>query len=366
VKFTSSVIIAITLLFSNDLSGQSPQVKHLVDTTTELLKRHSANRDSVNWTNIERTASLRAAGISDPYKLGPVMRYLFQTVNDFHGAFYYKDSIFQWTHDTAPSISDSIMNEWRKGVKIKTSVLSDNIGYLRIPSMPYNGKADADQKASSLNDSLCSLLKKRVRGIILDLRLNGGGAMFPMILGLKNLLDTGQIGSFTGNGEKWYISKNNFLLDTSIITSVRPGCNIDARHIPVVLLIGPGTLSSGEFLTIAFKSRPNTTLLGTATGGYVTSNAGFPINKDVHILIATGYGADSKGRIYRNALKPDMILEGPDSFNDIENDLKVKAALNVLLENLKNQARENSLNVNSSTMPGMRIQTGDRIQNIHR
>jgi carboxyl-terminal processing protease len=322
-----ALLVTIILLLNYRVSGQSPEVKHLIDTTIQLLKRHSVNTDSVKWDSIKKTVFLKADKIDDPYKLGPAIRYLFQAVNDFHGAFYYKDSIFRWQHDAAPNITDSIMNEWNKGVSIRTSILSNEIGYLRIPAMPFHGKADADQKASSLNDSLCSLLQKKSQGIILDLRLNGGGAMYPMILGLKQLLDTGYLGLFSANNEKWYIRNNNFLLDTTVVTSVIPACNIDAKELPIVALIGPGTQSSGEFLLIALKSRRNVILLGSATGGYVSSNAGFPINKDAYILIATGYGVDKNGQVYKEALEPDILVKGADSFNDIENDIKVKAAL---------------------------------------
>lgn len=73
--------------------------------------------------------------------------------------------------------------------------------------------------------------------------------MHPMILGLKHLIDPRRIGSFTSKkSEKWYIRNNDFLLDTAVVTSVISSCPIDARNLPIVLLIGPGTGSSGEFL----------------------------------------------------------------------------------------------------------------------
>jgi carboxyl-terminal processing protease len=290
------------------------------------MKRHSVNAGKVNWHKIKKTATLKAAGINNPYQLGPVMRCLFQSVNDFHGQFGYKDSAFRWTN-AAPEISDSIMNEWKKGVTIQTLILPDNIGYLRVPPMPYRGKDDADQQAQKLNDSLCYLLGQHVRGIVLDLRLDAGGAMYPMILGLKQLIDTGYLGSFTANNEKWYVRENNFLLDTLILASIHRTCNIDARMVPVVILIGHGTQSSGEFLLMALKPRKKTVLLGSSTGGYVTSNAGFNIDDEAYILIATGYGVDRNGQVYKEALKPDIVMEVPDSFNDIQNDLKVNAAL---------------------------------------
>ena len=65
------------------------------------------------------------------------------------------------------------MNEWKKGAGIKTMILNNNIGYLRIPSMPVSSSEDFHKKAQKLNETLCSLLIKNIKGIILDLRLDG-------------------------------------------------------------------------------------------------------------------------------------------------------------------------------------------------
>jgi len=219
------------------------------------------------------------------------------------------------------------MNEWKKGVRIKTVMLGSSIGYLRIPSMPYPEKKDADRNAQMLNDSLCSLLERKAKGIILDLRLDGGGTMYPMILGVEQLLSQGQVGSFiTNKGQNWYVKGNNFLLDTNIVTSILPRCGIDAQNIPVVVLIGPGTGSSGEFFVMSFKGRAKTVLMGSPTAGYITVVAGFPINNAAYMYLSVGYGADRNGEIYKEALRPDIPLSSPDKFNDIENDEKVKAA----------------------------------------
>ena len=78
--------------------------------------------------------------------------------------------------------------------------------------MSFAERSELDKKSQSLNDSLCSLLDKNVVGIILDLRLNGGGAMYPMMLGLEQLLHDGKIGSFTENAGNWIIKNNSFTL----------------------------------------------------------------------------------------------------------------------------------------------------------
>lgn len=210
-KVILNVVVTCTLLvlFARNAVGQSNDVKQLLDTTITLLKLHSVNRNSVDWDKIEKKVGMDSRQITDPYKLGPVMRFLLRSLDDFHGYFAYKDSIFNLPY-RGPAPSDSVKNQWSRGINLKTEIVADKIGYLRIPYMPYDGKDGVDKKAQPLNDSLCTLLQNNIKGLIIDLRLNGGGAMFPMILGVSALLDTGKIGSFTAGNEVWYIRDNNF------------------------------------------------------------------------------------------------------------------------------------------------------------
>lgn len=291
------------------------------------MKNNAIDANNVDWDTLTKNALIKAKGLNNPYELGPVMRYLYRSINDFHGAFFYKDSTFQWQRNET-KVSDSIMNEWKKGVESKTLVLDKNIGYLRIPSMPIATQDDFNTKAQKLNDSLCLLLRKNVKGIILDLRLDGGGAMHPMILGVKQLLTQGYIGSFrTKKKEDWFLKDNCFFVDTSLISRINPACNINAQNIPIVMLISPHTGSAAECFIIAFKGRRNTVLLGSKTAGYVTVNTGIPINDTAFMNLAIGYNADRNGKIYKEAIKPDIPFTSIDKFNDIENDEKVKAAM---------------------------------------
>jgi len=309
------------------LLAQSDEVKFLIDTTITIMKNSAIDADTVNWDRVTKNALIKAKDISNPYQLGDVMRYLYASVNDFHGAFFYKDSMFQW-HGNEPIVSDSIKKEFKKGVQSVAKVLDKNIGYLRIPSMPGGSKEDFDTKAQRLNDSLCVLLNKNIKGIILDLRLDGGGAMHPMILGVKQLLGEGLIGSFrTKKKEDWFIKDNSFFIDTTLVTEIKPKCNVNAQNIPVVILVSPITGSAAEFFIIAFKGRKKTILLGSKTAGYETVNTGIPINDTAFMNLAIGYGADRNGNIYKHAIEPDISLTSVDKFNDIANDEKVKAAI---------------------------------------
>ena len=321
-----TTLIAVIFMSVSTVLGQSKEVKLLVDTSIALMKSNAVNRDKVDWAKIEKNVYSQIATKQNAYQLGSVFRMLFRALNDFHGAFYCWDSTYKWQRPE-PEYSDSIKKEWKKGVFIQKDILQDSIGYLRVPYMSFVERSELDKKAQSLNDSLCSLLDKNVTGIILDLRLNGGGAMFPMMLGLEQLLHEGVIGSFTKNAGNWILKDNSFYLDTTILTSITPKCHITNKDIPLAVLIGPATGSSGEFLAISFKKRKNTIFIGTETAGYITSTKGFKINDAVSLLLSTGYGRDRTGKIYDQALSPDIYINEPDSFNDIKNDKKVLAAV---------------------------------------
>jgi hypothetical protein len=326
--------LVLFLLSKCPAIAQSGEVSFLLDTCMTIMKANAVNRRDVDWPALENQVWNKAYGLSDPYQLGPVFRLLFQSINDFHGIFYYKDSTYHWQHRPLV-ISDSVMTEWQKGVHISTGRMTNNIGYLRVPSMSYSGWEDANKKAQSLNDSLCSLLEAGVKGLILDLRLDGGGAMYPMILGVCQLLPEGKIGSFTSEGgSNWYIKNDQFFIDTMAVTRLVPKCRINARGIPVAILIGPGTGSSGEFFVMALVAHADRVTIGSSTAGYVTAVRGFEINQAAQLNLSTGYGADITGKIYKEAISPDIHVTGTESFNDLTNDPCVIQAIQWLRSKL--------------------------------
>lgn len=322
-----AIFLPFFLFYTLSSYGQNNEVRFLIDTAITIMRENSVNASQVDWVKVRETAFEKAKGIDNPYSLGSVMRYLYQSVDDFHGIFFYKDSGFNW-QKKKNIVSDSIMNEWKKGPAIRKKMLEGNIGYLRIPSMLAGSIAEFSKKAQSLNDSLCQLLNQSPKGLILDLRLNGGGAMHPMILGVHNLLPSGKVGEFNvKKKEDWLLKNNSFLVDTAVLATIVPRCTNRAQQLPVVILTSPQTGSSGEFLIMTFKGRRNTILLSSTTAGYVTVNSGFLISDTAYMNLAVGYGADKNGTVYKEALNPDVFVEGPDSFNDIDKDMKVQAAI---------------------------------------
>jgi carboxyl-terminal processing protease len=296
--FYICIILGLSHQSASSQEIKNKEIQLLIDSTISIMKNNSVNSNNVDWAILKENATLKATNLSSPYELGDIMRYFYRSVNDFHGAFFYRDSVFRFSRKE-PLISDSIKNEWKKRSGIKSKLLRDNIGYLIVPSMPGASKSRFDSLAQSLNDSLCFLLTNNVKGIIIDLRTNGGGAIYPMVLGLEPLLQLELVGSFQTKIEsKWLLKGHSFYIDTAKLASIIPKCSIDAANLPVAILTSNATGSSGEFLIMAFKGRRNTRILGTTTAGYVTVNDGFKINDEAFMNLSVGYGKDRNGKIY--------------------------------------------------------------------
>ncbi|MEO8885349.1 MAG: S41 family peptidase [Mucilaginibacter sp.] len=299
------------------------------------MQNNAVNSKLLNWNNTKKTAYEQAINLNTPYEMGNVMRNILKSLNDYHGSVFYRDSTFKWPGKVIET-TDSMKAEWKKGVKIKTKILTDKIGYLRIPSMSTSTKTASDSVAQTLNDSLSTLLKHNIKGIVLDLRLNGGGSMVPMILGVSQLIQPGKIGSFIDQtNQDWIIKDNQFYFGTEVQAAITPKFMVNAVNIPVVILTSPVTGSSAEFFIIAFKGRKNTVLLGSNTAGYTTAVKGIKIDDSSYIYLSTGYAKDRNGKEYKDDIKADIPLAAVDEFNNITADSKVNAAIKWLRSHTK-------------------------------
>jgi len=332
---TTGALFFILIMISGSVEAQSPKVRALMDTSLYLMKKYSVNSKEVDWPKITTEVNKRIKTFDHPYQLGDTYRYLFEALNDFHGSIMVADSTFRWSHKE-PVVNDSITKAWSSKIYFLPRKLTPDIGYIRIPYMYFTEREEANRKSQILNDSLCYLASQNIKGKVIDLRLNGGGSMQLMMLGLKQLFAEGKLGSFIpGENYDWKILNNTFIQGKDTIASIKPLCNFDLSHIPVVIITSPSTGSSGEFLVIAFKGRGNTTLLGATTAGYVTSVKAYSIDEFNLLYLSTGYGVDKKGKVYRSAIRPDIAMAATDQFNNIDRDQKVKSAVDFLMKKKK-------------------------------
>jgi C-terminal processing protease CtpA/Prc len=152
---------------------------------------------------------------------------------------------------------------------------------------------------------IAGLQTEGVCRFILDLRSNGGGNMYPMLSALSPLLDDGNLGRFEyadGHMTYWGLKGGDALETNAAFANVAPK---KAATLPVAVLLGTRTASSGEFTAMSFKGRANTRFFGSPTGGYVTGNDPMTLSDGAVIVMTDGWGVDRTGKKYVDVVLPD-------------------------------------------------------------
>ncbi len=309
----------------------SPVLKNYLDTILNITQRGSLYRDNVDWPEIRSNVYKKAGNAQNIEDIFPAVQLMFNALNDKHGAIIYKGKANKKPHKNKSAYREVLVEQFKAGwPTVRTAVFDNVYGYILIPPIYAIDQLTVDKYAQQIQDSLCSLTPQNIKGWIVDLRLNAGGNMYPMIAGVGNIIGDGIVGSYAdANGRhstKWILKNGDLFFDERQLTAIQKKCAIHTLP-KIVVLISQVTSSSGEATAIAFKGRANTLFIGEKTDGLVTSNNMYQLDSNLILLVAEFYEADRNNIIYRDFVRPDVELIEGDNFYHLKEDKKVIAAL---------------------------------------
>jgi carboxyl-terminal processing protease len=334
------LIVSIIILFPFTLFAQQPlsgadSVRKVVDTLINYGKTKSIYRNKVNWQILEDSVRKQAAKAKTITEVMPAVALFYQLLGDFHGFTSYHKKIYKWRTKSIALDTlkyKSLIAKVKHTTQPESKILAKGYGYLLIPANNPTVAGADDVLAQQIQDSLSKLHLEKLKGLIIDLRANPGGDMYPMILGVGNLLGNGQLGSFidpvTKEKEPWGIKGKAIFTGKDTVCRLKTIAPLNTQ-LKVVVLIGPYTASSGEATAISFIGRKNTFFIGEKTAGYTTANESFHIF-DVNMFMAISVEADRNEKVYLENVTPNQEVIAGDNFENLTKDTKVVAALNWL------------------------------------
>ncbi len=212
------VLLLYTSSFSQTFKNDS--IKSFVDTSIELIRSNVVDTSKIK--SIESNLYNRAKDLNSVSDLAPLYSEVFEILNDHHGGLKYKDKTYGWNK---PSVS---ANAYLKG-KLKTEkavvsqVINKTIAYIRIPGNDNFSFKKVDSIANDIITHINKINSAKINGWIIDLRVNTGGNMYPILLGLKEFIGSENIvfGGFRNSkGEssgKWEIRDGKMLIDDIVL-----------------------------------------------------------------------------------------------------------------------------------------------------
>ena len=210
----------------------------------------------------------------------------------------------------------------REKIVIQSAIgemLENDIGYVQITTF-------GDNTTRELRAALEELMAQNPKGLIIDLRNNGGGYLQTSVEVASEFIGDGVIlYEQYGDGER---------------TTYQALKNGQATEIPVVVLINEGTASASEIVAGAIQDHDRGKLIGVTSFGKGSVQNWVPLSDNqgaVRVTIAKWLTPDER-TIHGDGLAPDVEVERTDEDFEAERDPQLDKAIEVLLEEINNSA----------------------------
>ena len=211
------------------------------------------------------------------------------------------------------ALTFNIIREIIEIQSVKSDLLENNIGYIRLTSFNENS-------GQQIKDKIKDLEKQNVNAYILDLRNNPGGLLSQAIRISDFFLDNGEIVSTksrkASENRKWFAKKGDLTKGKTL-----------------VVLINYGSASASEIVAGALKDHKRAIILGENSYGKGSVQSIIPLkNKGAIRLTVAKYYLPSGKSISEVGVSPDIEIyeEGEEFKIKTETDNQLSYAIKLL------------------------------------
>ena len=300
---------AISVVPAGGAAPSAAAVRYL-DAALGVMELHSLNRTAVDWAALRRVTLEQARGAVTEADAYPALRYALRELGDRH-------SYLLAPGPAAALLAAPVSNArtGRAAVEPVAQIVSERFAYLAVPGFAGGTPLDQAQFADALQSGIRALDLSTTCGWILDLRLNTGGNLWPMLAGLGPLLGEGELAASVYPDESrraiWYRQGRAGFGDYVQLRVAAPHSLHDATA-PLAVLLGARTASSAEVLVAAVRGRAGTRTFGAPTRGLSAGNRTFELADRAALVLTVAATSDRTGRIDLGPIDPDEPVDARD------------------------------------------------------
>jgi len=288
----------------------APELTRYADEVLALIKEHSLYRSTLDTAALRDQLSQLLVDGRTMADFQAVANFFLKSV-DKHSFYWSKAEVEAW-RGADPEGPEAPAAAVAFDFPITTgNLIGEDVAYLNMPQFNSGNPAWDTYFADTLHGLIRALDRPGLKGWVLDLRGNHGGNCWPMLAGIGPVLGNGVCGYFGLDDDRFYWSymEGSSLTDDTLQCSVsRSPYVLLATDPRVAVITGPGTASSGEVVTVAFRGRPGARSLGTPTAGYSTTNTNFDLSDGAMLFLATSVYVDRAKNPYGDAIPPDELI----------------------------------------------------------
>ncbi len=279
----------------------------LIKKMIETFKTESLNKKEIDWANFE-VEVFKSLKISKDSAIITAL-----TLNHNPHTFFFSGKKILKGNYVKERKDSCILNrqEFRS---------AKDFGYIKVKSFSQNPHStnhytsEAAAYVLELLDSIKKYDQPGLKGWIIDLRYNGGGNMWPMLVALRPFLEDGELGSFRSANliQAWTLEDNDVYLDGKTQSDGTSGASMTYKikngSKKIAVLINRRTASSGEAVAIALRTVKAAKFFGTTTNGFATANRPIRLGNKETLILTTSEMYDYKGVHFPQGIKPDFFI----------------------------------------------------------
>ena len=290
----------------------------------------------LNWNNIHDKYKTIVDTCKNDQELFTVFGEMLGELRDGHvnlSSFYGTSYYWDWQLNHPVNFSDSIQRNYlgnnfklTNGIKY-TTFTDDSIGYVYYES--FSGGLSTNNLSQMLIDL------KDTKGIVLDIRNNGGGLVTTAETLASAFTDEKRLCGYmlhkTGPGHNDFSEPEAIYLEPSNGT-------IWLR--PVIVLTNRGVYSAANHFVMLMKELPNVLILGDKTGGGSGLPMSYTLPNGWNIRLSACPTLDAKGNSTEFGIEPKMRVDITSKDWNNGRDTMIEAAKTIILEYYKKKSEQ--------------------------
>ena len=276
-----SIILAAMLLFASCADENRQYVRRAI----RIMDRQGLFAEGPEWESARNEAlSVKPESLEEA-------REIVRTAAKVAGG---KHSFLQ----LAGSVASDATSEWPAP---EVTFTESGIAVVFLPH--FSGNQGEGVKYAS---AVLAAIPEDITGVVIDLRGNTGGNMYPMIAAVHRFLpDDDQTLRFRTRGRTQWIPLSYAVQVAGVQQQPRIQC-------PVSILTDSLTASSGEATLICFRGLDYVRVFGVPTAGYASANQPFPLPGGDRLVLTTGCDVARTGEVLcDDPIAPDVPTDSP-------------------------------------------------------
>lgn len=273
-----------------------------VDHALSVMRSEAVAAPDVNWVAVTRHVHRMAAAAKTPEDTYPAIQYALDQLRragDGHAAFVY------------PGTAGPVGIPRFQPLPTVALVLR-RIGEVTLPPFQRSFNSAWGRRYTTTVLSGTASLERQAHpcGWIVDLDGDFGGNGWAMVLSVGPIIGEGRVVGLTGRkGLLGWVSYRDHAVSGLGYSFRAP---VEVAPItpapPVAVLTSQETTSGGEFVTVAFRGRPQTRSFGAATAGATNGPHAFRLADGAELFFGVNYFVDRLGVVYKHPIPPDVTV----------------------------------------------------------